>query len=88
MTSTLRLPAVQDIDGAIAGNLQATLQDRDALRRIRTTAGNRIAKGGLPSPQHFTRPDGGVNQAPSMDAGAVKMNARRLVNKTPGNARA
>lgn len=88
MTSTLRLPAVQRPTEAIAANLQATLMDPDALRRIKTTASNRKCRGGLVSPQVFTRPDGGINQAPSMDAGAAKMNARRLVNKTPGNARA
>lgn len=87
MTSTFRLPPVHDPTRAIARNLHDTLMDRDALRRIKTTAGqSRKCYASLASPQRFTRPDGGINQAASMDAGAVKMNARRLVNKTPGTS--
>jgi hypothetical protein len=85
-TNTFRMPQPQDPTGVIARNLHDTLMDRDALRRIKTTARNRILSGTVHSPQTFTRPDGGVNQPDSMAAGAVKMNARRLVNKTAAAA--
>jgi hypothetical protein len=84
LDNTFRLPPIQEPTAAIAANLRDTLMDRDALRRIKTTASNRKCRATLASPQRFTRPDGGINQAPAMDAGAHKMNARRLVNKTRG----
>jgi hypothetical protein len=88
LRSTFRLPMMQDPTGVIAGNLRETLMDRDSLRRIKTTGGqSRKLIGTIDSPQVFTRPDGGVNQPGSMDAGAHKMNARRLVGKTPGSAK-
>jgi hypothetical protein len=83
MTSTLRLPPVQDVGGAVAGNLLATLTDRDALRRIKTTYGQRKLTGGVASPQQFTSP-ALPNDPREMATGAVKMNSRRLVNKTRG----
>lgn len=87
---TMRLPRVQEPNGVVARNLQDTLMDRDALRRLRTTGGgSRTLTGPMPIPlQTYVTPDGGTNTTPSMAEGAVKMNARRLVNKTPGNARA
>jgi hypothetical protein len=86
-TNTFRLPPVQDPTGAIARNLQATLMDVDALRRIKTTAKNRKLSGGIPSPQAFTRAAGGSSNDPAaMASGSHKMNARRLINKTSGSS--
>jgi hypothetical protein len=84
MGQTMRLPPVQEPNAVIARNLLETLMDSDALRRIKRSMQSNKASGPLATMQRFTRPDGGINQAPSMDAGAHKMNARRVVNKTPG----
>jgi hypothetical protein len=86
LTSTLRLPAVQHPTSAIARNLQETLMDRDALRRIKTTARNRKLQGPVASPQRFIEPVSGPNTPPAMIAGSHKMNARRVVNKTRGQS--
>jgi hypothetical protein len=88
LRSTFRLPMMQDPTGVAADNLRATLMDRDALRRIKTTAGqSRKLTGTIHSPQRFTSPATGVNTPEAMAAGSVKMNARRLSNKTPGSRR-
>ncbi|MFL5910765.1 MAG: hypothetical protein ACJ768_09395 [Gaiellaceae bacterium] len=86
LDNTFRLPPVHDPTRAISENLHATLMDRDALRRVKTTAGqSRKLTATVHSPQVFTRPDGGINQPASMAAGAHKMNARRLSTKTAGS---
>jgi hypothetical protein len=88
-TNTFRLPPVQDPTGAIARNLHDTLMDRDALRRIKTTARNRKLSGGINTPQQFVRATGGSSNDPAaMATGAHKMNARRLVNKTASSSSA
>lgn len=88
-TNTFRLPPVQDPTGAIARNLQATLMDSDALRRIKTTARNRKLPALVQTPQVFTRAAGGSSNDPAaMASGAHKMNARRLVNKTASSSSA
>jgi hypothetical protein len=87
MTSTLRMPEVQRVDESITRNLQETLMDRDALRRVKTGARQtRVCVAPLAQLQKFVTPQGGVNTAPSMAAGAHKMNSRRLVAKTRGQS--
>ncbi len=84
---TLRhMPSPHDPQSAIANNLQATLMDRDALRRAGTTAKNRKLQGPVASPQRFTSPAMGPNTAPQMQSGAHKMNAPRNVAKTRGQS--
>ncbi|HWD76929.1 MAG TPA: hypothetical protein VG371_17460 [Solirubrobacteraceae bacterium] len=87
MNDVIRLPYIQDVPGRLATQFQTSLMHTDALRRVKTTAKNRIATGPLSTPQMFvTEPSGGVNTPGSMAAGAQKMNARRLVAKTPGQS--
>jgi hypothetical protein len=87
--NTFRLPQVQQPTQAIARNLQATLMDRDSLRRIKTTARNRKLSGGIPTPQVFARATGGGSNDPAaMASGSHKMNARRLVGKVGSSSSA
>lgn len=87
MATKIRMPAIQNVSRAVAGNLQATLMDRDALRRIKTTARNQICTAPLATPQIFvTVPSGGVNTPASMRAGSHKMNSPRAVAKTRGQS--
>lgn len=87
MEGVVRLPYIQDVPGRTTGQFQRSLMHFDALRRVKTTAKNRIALGPLSTPQMFvTEPSGGTNTPPSMASGAHKMNARRLVAKTPGQS--
>lgn len=85
MSTKIRMPAIQDVSHAVAGNLQASLMDRDAFRLIKTTARNRICSGPLSSPQLFVT-SGGVNTPASMRAGSHKMNSPRSVAKTRGQS--
>lgn len=79
-----RMPEIQHPARAIANELQSTLMDRAPSTRLaKTTARNRKLGGPVASPQKFVT-DAGSNTAPTMASGAHKMNARRLVNKTPG----
>jgi len=87
LDGVIRLPQIQNTHGALTRQLQASLMERDSLRRVKTTARNRILQGPVSSPQLFvSQPSGGVNTPGSMAGGAVKMNARRLVSKTPGQS--
>ncbi len=85
MEGVIRLPYVQDAHGRTTTQFQQSLMHTDALRRVKTTASNRIAVGPLSTPQVFiTEPSGGSNTPESMAVGTPKMNARRIVNKTSG----
>lgn len=87
MEGVLRLPTVQNAHGAATQQFQASLMHSDALRRVKTTAKNRIVLGPLATPQRFvTAPSGGVNTPGSMASGSHKMNSRRLVAKTRGQS--
>jgi hypothetical protein len=87
MDGVIRLPYVQDVPGRLTTQFQTSLMHFDALRRVKTTAKNRIATTPLATPQQFvTEPSGGVNTPASMTAGAHKMNARRAVAKTRGQS--
>lgn len=81
-----RLPSPHDPQGAIVHNLLSTLMDRDALRRVGTTAKNRKLQGPVASPQRFTSPVSGPNDPRAMAAGAHKMNAPRNIGKTRGQS--
>lgn len=87
MSGVIRLPPVQDVVGPVTRQLQASLMHFDALRRVKTTARNRICTAPLASPQMYIyQPSGGTNSPESMATGTPKMNARRLVNKTSGKS--
>lgn len=87
MDGVIRLPYVQDVPGRLTSQFQGSLMHFDALRRVKTTAKNRIALSPLATPQQFvTQPSGGVNTPAAMTAGAHKMNARRVVAKTRGQS--
>lgn len=82
----IRMPILQRVGESIARNLQQTLMDDPAARRvIKTTAGNRIAKGPLPTLQRFTSP-AQPNNAQEMASGSHKHNAPRVVNKSRGQS--
>ena len=79
-----RMPEIQHVAHALASELQASLMDaQPATRLAKTTSRNRKLSGPLASPQRFVM-DAGSNSHPAIAAGAHKVNARRLVNKTPG----
>ncbi len=85
MEGVIRMPSPQNAGAAFTQQLLDSMMSRDALRKVKTTASNRIALGPLSSPQMFvTEPAGGTNTPESMAPGAHKMNARRLVSKTRG----
>lgn len=88
MEGRMRLPDVQDAAGRTTTSFLSSLMIADALRRVKTTAGqSRTAIGPLPELQSFvTEPSGGVNTQGAMIAGQMKMNARRLVAKTRGES--
>lgn len=80
----IRLPLIQHPGEATIRQLQASLQTRDSLRRVKTT-GQHIATGPLPAVQQFLMSEVGYpNTADSMASGLRARNARRLVGTTRG----
>ncbi|MGI8412655.1 MAG: hypothetical protein ACR2QA_09210 [Solirubrobacteraceae bacterium] len=85
LEGVIRMPELQDAHGRATTQFLSSLMPSDALRRVKTTASNRVCVGPLSTPQMFvTAPSGGVNTHGAMIAGAHKMNSRRLVSKTRG----
>jgi hypothetical protein len=81
-----RLPMIQHIGERIADNFQATLTDRDSLRKVRTSQ-TQIATGPLHPLQIFAYSGPGYTNTPeSMSSGLMIANAPRLANKNRGQS--
>lgn len=84
----LRLPYVQ-LPGERATRelLEAMLDPHPGIRLAKTTSGqSRRLVGPAASPQVFVR-EQGTNSAQQIQAGVPRVNARRLINKTPGTVK-